>query len=394
MEVFTVFKASSSFRVSYFRNRGVTWLLLIVLSFSFAPSISSAQQPTATIKTLSGNVLVSGQAATVGTALRAGETIQTQAGASAVLELSDGSELHLGEKTQITVAELTQTATGARVSRMKLLWGRVRAFLSPQHQIEESSFNIETPNALIGVKFSEPDIEVSYSLEKAETVGIAHTVELLAKNLLTNEDVLVPVGSTVIITSTTTKVIAGILAIAESTGTGTTGTGSASTGSTGMGTGKKVALGVGAAVAAGGIVAVAISSGNGSSSDSSEGNNFTGVFKLEQLQDQTCNSSSGQYRCTVRTEDVLTLTQSGNSITGNGVGIGVVENCCTANATYPITGTVEGAIATLTFGGYDFGCDGTNCSYYDYNNVFTATATLLDNGNILRLGDTYDFIRQ
>jgi len=76
------------------------WTLLAVFSFSFAPSISMAQQPTATISALSGEVLVSGQSATVGTALRTGDTIQTQAGASAVLELSDGSKIQLGENTQ------------------------------------------------------------------------------------------------------------------------------------------------------------------------------------------------------------------------------------------------------------------------------------------------------
>ena len=105
-------KTSSKFRISAFRNRGVTWLLLIVLSSSLVPSISLAQQPTATIKTLSGDVLVSSQAATVRTVLQAGDTIQTQAGASVVLELSDGSELHLGEKTRITVADLARGCRG------------------------------------------------------------------------------------------------------------------------------------------------------------------------------------------------------------------------------------------------------------------------------------------
>jgi len=239
------------------------------------PSASFAQQPTATIKTLSGNVLVSGQAATIGTTLRAGDTIQTQAGASAVLELSDGSEIQLGENTQINIDNLTQTATGARVSYIKLLAGRLRAFLSSEHQQEGSSFTIETPNAQLGVKFSEPDIEVSYNPESVETVGIAHTVELMAKNLLTDEEVLVPVGSTVIIVGTTVKIVAGILAIARATeagtaGVGATSAGTSSTGSSGMGTGTKVALGLGAAAAAGGAVALATSAGDGGESETAE----------------------------------------------------------------------------------------------------------------------------
>ncbi len=290
-----MYKTSSNFRISYFHNRILAWIMLTVFCFSFMPSVSLAQQPTATISALSGDVLVSGQAATVGTALRAGDTIQTQAGASAVLELSDGSEIQLGEKTQINIDDLTQTGTGARVSSIKLLAGWLRAFLSSEHQQEGSSFTIETPNAQLGVKFSEPDIEVSYNPESVETVGIAHTVELMAKNLLTDEEVLVPVGSTVIIVGTTIKIVAGILAIAgateagtagagateaATTGTGTTSTGTSSTGSSGMGTGTKVALGLGAvAVAAGGVVALA-----GASSSDSDNTYFIDIGGLSQGQ--------------------------------------------------------------------------------------------------------------
>lgn len=107
-----MYRASSNFNMLRFRNRGVAWLLLTMFLLSFAPSVSLAQQPTATIKTLSGAVLVSGQMVTVGTVLEAGDTIQAQAGASVVLELFDGSELHLGKKTQITIADLAQTRTG------------------------------------------------------------------------------------------------------------------------------------------------------------------------------------------------------------------------------------------------------------------------------------------
>ncbi len=118
-----MYQTSSNFRISNFRHRVVAWLLLTMFSLSFVPSVSFAQQPTATLSALSGDVLVSGQAATVGTALRAGDTIQTQAGASAVLALPDGSEIQLGEKTQINIDDLSQTATGARASSIKLLAG-------------------------------------------------------------------------------------------------------------------------------------------------------------------------------------------------------------------------------------------------------------------------------
>ena len=253
-----MYQASSNFRVSCFRNRVIAWLLLAIFSCSFAPSVSFAQQPTAMLTAVSGDVLVSGQAATVGTALRAGDTIQTQAGASAVVALSDGSEIQLGEKTQISIDDLSQTATGARASSIKLLAGWLRALLSPGHQQEGSSFTIETPNAQLGVKFSQPDVEVSYDPATQETIGIAHTVALMATNLLTDEEMLVPVGSTVIIVGTTIKIVAGILAIAgateagtagagateaATTGTGATSTGTSSTRTSGMGQAQKLLLG-------------------------------------------------------------------------------------------------------------------------------------------------------
>src|SRR4030042_564289 len=122
------------FSVSYFRSRLLAVILLAAFFVSFMPVAGIAQSPTATIQSLSGAVLASGQPVTVGAVLNAGDTIETQAGAAAVLALSDGSILRLGENTQINLSDLTQTATGARGSWLKLLRGRIRALLSPDPQ--------------------------------------------------------------------------------------------------------------------------------------------------------------------------------------------------------------------------------------------------------------------
>lgn len=68
-----MYQTSSNFNISYFRSRVVALVMITAFCFSFLPSTSIAQQPTATIKTLIGNVLASRQAATVGTILQAGE---------------------------------------------------------------------------------------------------------------------------------------------------------------------------------------------------------------------------------------------------------------------------------------------------------------------------------
>ena len=165
-------------------------LLLILLCF--APVVN-AQQPAATISSFSGSVLVSIQgkapvAATVGVVLQAGDILQTEAGAQVALKLSEGSELQLGQNTKIDIAALSQRPkTGARQSRLKLWYGQLRAFLSPGHQKEGSSFEVETPNAFAGVKFSQPEIEVRYDPKTRTTIIIGYTVDINVINLLTRE---------------------------------------------------------------------------------------------------------------------------------------------------------------------------------------------------------------
>jgi hypothetical protein len=177
-------------------NSIFSYCLLIAASifadFGMA-TVCFAQQPTATISILEGDVLASIQgqeavAATIGSILQAGDTIQTQAGANVVLTLLDGSELQLGENTNLDIAVLAQDAeTGARTSVIKLMWGKVRAFLSPGHQKEGSEFTFETPNALAGVKFSQPYVEVGYELETDTSVIAAHTVSVVVTNRRTGE---------------------------------------------------------------------------------------------------------------------------------------------------------------------------------------------------------------
>lgn len=169
----------------------ITGIILVVL-FCF-PTSGFAQESTATISEFSGPVLVSMKGekaveATRGMVLQAGDSIETQAGAQVVLTLSEGSELRLRQNTKIDIAQLTQRPkTKARKSRVKLLHGWVRGLLSPGHQKKGSSFEVETPNALAGVKFSQPDFEVGYDPETGTTIFIGYTVGASIRNLVTKE---------------------------------------------------------------------------------------------------------------------------------------------------------------------------------------------------------------
>lgn len=173
---------------------GLLWLSLLV----------GAQEPIVTVTMFSGhvNITLQGQtpvAVKVNDILRAGDTITTLTGAQAVLKLSEGSELHVGPRTTLDIAVLLQRQNGARVSKIKLLNGQVRSFLVPNHQKKGSAFTIETPNATVGVKFSQPDIEVIYNSETQTTYVYPYTTDVIVRNLLTKEVKRVQAGGQAII---------------------------------------------------------------------------------------------------------------------------------------------------------------------------------------------------
>jgi len=257
--------------------------MIAVIGASVLPSVSMAQQPTATLTAVTGTVLVNGQALGAGAILSAGDIIETQAGAHVVLQLSDGSVLELGENTKLDFAELSQTTSGVRVSRIKLAWGWVRAKLSPGHQGEGAAFDIETPNALMGIKFSLPQIWVGYDSVTMKTVGLGETAAYTATNTLTNETVEGPAGSTVVVTNTTITVLAGLLSTVSignkiidtgttadpatiETGTPATDAGpTAGQAATGAISTKTMVIGAVALVGLGGAIAIASSGGKDSS---------------------------------------------------------------------------------------------------------------------------------
>lgn len=188
------FNIRSSFRRNHI-------LFTILLCLCFTASFSAAQQPTATMSSLEGEVFLSYQGGTPisgisGTVLRAGDSIRTYNGASTMLSLSDGSKLELGENTNLILSLLEKEPSKAR---LELLWGRVRGILSPAYQAEGSSFSVQTPNALVDVKSSELDAEVLYDPEIQTTTVLAHEFDLRVINLLTGVELNIPRGHSGII---------------------------------------------------------------------------------------------------------------------------------------------------------------------------------------------------
>lgn len=178
-----MYKTSSKLKL--LRSRNCMFGIIVLVCF-WIPAVSSAQQPTATINALTGEVFVSKMIpAKVGMVLRSGDMIQTQIGASAVLKLSDGSRLEIGEKSHIDIVKLVlKPLTKARISWMKLMWGGIRVTLSSKYQKPGSSFQVETPDILISMKASQPDIEVLYDPVMYATNVFKHTGNVMLAHLL------------------------------------------------------------------------------------------------------------------------------------------------------------------------------------------------------------------
>ncbi len=165
-----------------------------------APVHAEIKQPTVRIASLSGEALVFFQGgsplpASKDMLLREGDSIRTHAGATVLLELSDGSEVIISENTNLSFAKLTiDPQTGARISRLILLWGKMRSLVSSGHQVAGSSYTIETPNAFNDIQFSQPDSEVLYDPGTSTTTVMPHRFDVVVTNRVTNDTVRIPEG--------------------------------------------------------------------------------------------------------------------------------------------------------------------------------------------------------
>jgi outer membrane protein OmpA-like peptidoglycan-associated protein len=170
----------------------------------FGPALLAEEAPIATIVDIKGIVVIytSEQfyAARVGMMLHAGYGLITQDGAEAIVEFSDGSRLTIAEHADMKFDTLLKDEqTGARVSRLKLWWGKVRSVVAPGHQAPGSEFTVQTPNALAGVKFSEPDSEMQFNPQNWRTQVHAYKFGLELTNLSIGVTATIPEGRTGIV---------------------------------------------------------------------------------------------------------------------------------------------------------------------------------------------------
>jgi hypothetical protein len=148
-----------------------TLTALIVLGLA-SPAAAQLKAGVAEIKSLTGQVEVERQgqgpwvAAVVGMRLADRDEIRAHAGASAVLDLSDGSTLFVAENSRVVVAKLAvDPQNNARQALFHLVVGKVRALVAQTAitlvRARQSNFAISTPTAVAAVRGTL--YEVSYN---------------------------------------------------------------------------------------------------------------------------------------------------------------------------------------------------------------------------------------
>jgi FecR-like protein len=135
-------------------------LLLLAVG---APASAQTTAAPAEIKSLTGQVEVErkGQTqwspAVVGMRLAEGDNVRAHAGASAVLDLPDGSEVFLAENSRIVVAKLeVDPQSQTRQALVHLVVGKLRAAVTKASitlvRARQSNFVISTPTAVAAVR--------------------------------------------------------------------------------------------------------------------------------------------------------------------------------------------------------------------------------------------------
>ena len=146
-------------------SRGVVPALLagLILLAANVPARAQTNPALAEIKSLTGQVEVErkGQtqwtAAVVGMRLAEGDNVRAHAGASAVLDLPDGSQIFVAENSRIVVVKLeADPQSQTRQALVHLVVGKLRAAVTKASitlvRARQSNFVISTPTAVAAVR--------------------------------------------------------------------------------------------------------------------------------------------------------------------------------------------------------------------------------------------------
>ena len=149
--------------VTIFAQRTLAFLSFLVFLFMVSEALAQSAGTQAEIKSVNGRVEVlrKGQAqwtpASVGAKLTEGDEIRAWGGASAELELPDGTSLVVAENTRLAVTKVAVDPQGrSRTGVFHLAVGKVRASIAESAiklvQTRQSNFAITTPGGVAAAR--------------------------------------------------------------------------------------------------------------------------------------------------------------------------------------------------------------------------------------------------
>ncbi|MCK4778517.1 MAG: FecR domain-containing protein, partial [Actinomycetia bacterium] len=140
--------------------------LIILLLFSCSKDGSKTQEITpANITFIMGDIQFktvdgSWEAAEMGTGISKGDMVKSGAGSFCDIQVGDASVFRVKENTEIAMKNLYYDhATGQENSRIKISVGKL--LVKPKKLLKTSSFEVETPSAVCGVRGTKFMIEAS-----------------------------------------------------------------------------------------------------------------------------------------------------------------------------------------------------------------------------------------
>jgi hypothetical protein len=165
----------------------VVLLAFFIVAASFSNTVLAQGQPIGKVTTLTGAVEVRHQGETEWAALKLNDsisfmdTVRTQENSRTQILMEDDSLLNLGEGAELTIREhIYQPDRDRRSSLFSLASGKIRVLVGKVFASEDSSFGVETPTSVIGIRLTQFIVWVA---SPELTTVVTLDGEVLAKNI-------------------------------------------------------------------------------------------------------------------------------------------------------------------------------------------------------------------
>jgi hypothetical protein len=154
----------------------------IVLGVAMSIAVTASAQEVGTVAAVDGAAEIQHDGgwtpSSVGDPVFSGDTLRTGTGGRMRVVFQDDSVLNVGEDSEIVVDEQVFRPSGASTSLMQLLRGQVRALVGAYYERQGSTYEIETPTAVSGVRGTEFVVSYDPTVDVTKVIGVTGRVEV------------------------------------------------------------------------------------------------------------------------------------------------------------------------------------------------------------------------